>query len=62
MEELSARRKKRVAVCMCLLSVSLMVVVTTARHHLWITFACIGVEVLVLVVMVREVVAMQKGA
>ncbi len=44
MEELSARRKKRVAVCMCLLSASLMVVVTTARHHLWVTLACIGVE------------------
>jgi hypothetical protein len=59
MDELSARRKKRVAVCMSLLSVSLMVV-ATARHHLWITFACIGVEVIVLVVMLREVVAMKR--
>jgi intracellular septation protein A len=44
---------------MCLLSISLMVV-ATARHHLWVTFACIGVEVIVLVVMLHEVVAMKR--
>ncbi len=59
MEELSALRRKRVAVCMCLLSVSLMAV-ATMRHHLWITFGCIGVEAVVLVVMLREVAAMKR--
>jgi hypothetical protein len=61
MEELSAGRKNRVAVCMCLLSVSLMVVVTTARQHLWVTFASIGVEVVVPVFMLREVARMKRG-
>ena len=61
MEELSDRRKKRVAVCMCLLSVSLMAVVTTARHHLWLAIACVGVEMVVLVCMLREVAAQKRG-
>jgi hypothetical protein len=59
MEELSARRGKRIAICMGVLSISLMGAVTMARHHTWITFACIGVEVVV-VFMLREVVAMKR--
>jgi hypothetical protein len=61
MEELTAGRKKRVAACTCLLSVSLMVVVTTARQHLWVTFASIGVEVVVLAFLLREVARMKRG-
>jgi hypothetical protein len=55
----SIERRKRIALCTCLLSVSLMVV-AIARGHLWVKFVCIGVEVVVLVVILREVVAMKK--
>jgi hypothetical protein len=60
MEELRARRRKRIAVCMAVLSISLMGVVTMARHHVWVSLACVGVEAVVVVIMLREVVAMQR--
>jgi intracellular septation protein A len=46
---------------MGVLSISLMGVVTMARHHVWVSFACIGIEALVVVFMMREVAAMKKG-
>jgi len=61
MAELSMRRRKRIAACMGVLSISLMGVVTMARHHVWVSFACIGIEALVVVFMMREVAAMKKG-
>ena len=60
MEELNVARRRRVAVCLLLVSLSLMVV-ATARGHLWVTFAGIGVEAVGLVFMLREVAAMKKG-
>jgi uncharacterized membrane protein (DUF2068 family) len=39
--------------------VSLMVLVTV-HHHPWVKFACIGVELIVVVYMLREVVAMKR--
>ena len=60
MEELNVVRRRRVALCLLLVSLSLMVV-ATARGHLWVTFAGIGVEAVGLVFMLREVAAMKKG-
>jgi hypothetical protein len=53
MVELSARRK-RVVVLGGVMSPLCLVGLVVARHHLWITFLCIAVEVVMLVYMMRE--------
>jgi hypothetical protein len=60
MATLKAQRERRIAVCLCLLSISLMGVVTMARSHLWVSLGFVGVEVLVLVVMMVEAAAMKR--
>ena len=60
-EELKAGRNKRVAVWLVLMSVGLMVVAVSARHHLWPMFVALGVELIAVVSLMREVAVMQKG-
>jgi hypothetical protein len=60
MRELSGRRKRVVGTGAVVCSMSALVV-ATARHSLWVALPCIAVEVVALVFMLREVMAMQRG-
>jgi CHASE2 domain-containing sensor protein len=60
MTTLKLQRERRIAVCLCVLSISLMGVVTMARSHLWVSLACVGVEVVVVVMMMLEVAARKR--
>jgi hypothetical protein len=57
--ELSARRK-RVIVLGASLSLMSFVLISTGPHHRWVALPCIGVEVIVLVYMLREVVLLKR--
>ncbi len=60
MRKLSARRKRVVVLGAVVCSMSLLVI-SVGRHSLWVTLPCIAVEVVVVVFMLREVKAMQRG-
>lgn len=59
MRELSVRRK-RVIVLGASVSLMSFVLISTGPHHLWVALPCIGVEVIVLVYMLREAVEMKR--